>query len=76
MEEGEQMNRQLVSSRDIRAIGYTTESEILEIEFHSGGIYRYASVPEKVYWGLMQADSKGSYFHKEIKERYVTTRIR
>ena len=70
------MNRQLVSSSNIHSVGYEAESQTLEIEFHSGGIYRYANVPEKLYRGLMQASSKGSYFHRNIRERYPTTRIR
>lgn len=70
------MNRQLVSSSNIRSVGYDSESRILEIEFHSGGIYHYANVPEAIYRGLMQASSKGSYFHRNIRDRYSTTRIR
>ena len=76
MEKGDLMDRQLVSSSNIRSVGYETESQTLEIEFHSGGIYQYAIVPETVYRGLMLADSKGSYFHRYIRERYSTTPIR
>lgn len=70
------MNRQLVSSSDIHSVGYEAESQTLEIEFHSGGIYRYANVSEAICRDLMQASSKGSYFHRNIKDRYPTTRIR
>ena len=76
MEQGNLMDRQPVNSSDICSVGYDAESRILEIEFHSGGIYHYAKVPEKLYRGLMQASSKGSYFHRNIRERYPTTRIR
>ncbi len=69
------MNRQQVSSSNIHSIGYEAKSQILEIEFHSGGIYQYAKVPEAVYRDLMQAGSKGSYFHRNIREQYPTTRI-
>ena len=42
------MIRKSVTSSDIRSIGYDDETRILEIEFHSGGIYQYYSVPRAV----------------------------
>jgi hypothetical protein len=48
----------------------------LEIECRSGGIYRYAGVPESVHAGFMRAPSKGSCFHERIRGRYPDTRIR
>ena len=38
------MIRQPVSSSNIRSIGYDSESNTLEIEFHSGGVYQYFGV--------------------------------
>lgn len=67
------MNRQYVSSSDIRSVGY--ENSILEIEFHRGGIYQYSSVPLNVYQELMNAESHGQYFHRYIKNKYHTTKI-
>lgn len=42
----------------------------LEIVFHSGGVYQYFDVPESEYHGLIQAGSKGQYFHTNIKDNY------
>ena len=42
----------------------------LEIAFHSGGTYQYFDVPELEFEGLMQASSKGQYFHANIKDNY------
>ena len=53
------MQRQAVTSSDIRAIGYDEQSLTLEIEFKSGGLYEYANVPEAVYRSLMSASSHG-----------------
>ena len=72
MERGIPMDRQPVSSSNIRSVGYEPETRILEVEFHGGRSYQYSGVPEGVYRGLMLADSKGSYFHKHIRERYPT----
>ena len=70
------MNRQHVSSSNIRSIGYDPESKTLEIEFHSGGIYQYFNAPESIYNALMSASSHGSYFHRHIKDQFQWTKIR
>lgn len=64
------MIRKPVVSSNIHSIGYDNESQVLEIEFHSGGIYQYYSVPRTVYQDLMNAVSHGKYFHAHIKGVY------
>ena len=54
----------------MRSVGYDAESSILEIEFSSGKIYRYADVPQNVYRGLMSSGSKGRYFEEQIDGAY------
>lgn len=70
------MIRQPVSSSNIRSIGYDSKSQTLEIEFHSGSVYRYFDVPESVYNALMSASSHGSFFHRHIRDRFRWTKIR
>ena len=70
------MNRRIVSSSNIRSVGYLSESQILEIEFQNGAIYHYINMPEAVYRGLLLADSKGSYFYKHIRGQYTTRRVK
>lgn len=62
------MNRQSVESSNLASIGYDAENEILEIEFNHGGVYQYFDVPENVYKELMNADSHGQYFDRNIKK--------
>ncbi|MDP2946641.1 MAG: KTSC domain-containing protein [Nanoarchaeota archaeon] len=64
------MQRQLVDSSNIGSIGYDEPNEILEIEFKSGGVYQYWSVPKQVYESFMGAYSKGQFFRDNIKENY------
>lgn len=64
------MERQNVNSSDLKTVGYDTLSQILEIEFHSGGIYQYSGVPESIHSSLMSAASKGRYFHANIEGHY------
>ena len=70
------MNKQSVKSSNINSIGYDLETRTLEIEFHSGGVYQYYNVPENIYRGLMNADSYGSYFHKNIKSNYKYKKLK
>jgi hypothetical protein len=69
------MNRIFVSSSNLRSVGYDKASMTLEIEFNSGGVYQYYSVPETIYNGLMNAPSHGKYFHQHIKDVYRYNRI-
>ena len=64
------MIRKPVVSSNIRSIGYDGANQVLEIEFHSGGVYQYYSVPASVYNALMQAPSHGQYFHRHIRGVY------
>ena len=59
-----------VDSSNLAAVGYDAASAVLRIAFHSGGVYQYAGVPETVYQGLMNASSKGRYFHAHIRNAY------
>ncbi|WP_231184655.1 KTSC domain-containing protein [Haladaptatus sp. DYF46] len=65
-----------VDSTSLTSVGYDPEEEILEIEFHSGGVYRYADVPQSVYQELLSARSHGSYFHENVRGAYDYRRIR
>ena len=64
------MLRQLVKSTVIRAVGYDADRKILEVEFHTGRLYRYLSVPPSVHEELVSAESVGEYFNREIRDRY------
>lgn len=57
-----------VSSSDLSSVGY--EDDTLYIRFNSGATYYYRNVPESVYINLMNAPSKGKYFHAHIKGVY------
>ena len=67
------MEMQRVDSTDIASVGYA--DGILNIRFHSGGLYRYSNVPLAIYQSLISASSKGKYFHANIKGRYGDTKI-
>lgn len=62
------MKRQSVESSNLASVGYDAENEILEVQFKHGGVYQYFDVPENVYEELMNADSHGQYFDRNIKK--------
>lgn len=62
------MTRTSVDSSNLRSVGYDAATSTLEVEFHSGGIYQYYSVPASVYNGLMSASSHGTYFDQHVKK--------
>lgn len=70
------MLRASVVSSNLRSVGYDRAAAILEVEFHNGGIYHYFGVPERIYQGLMDAGSKGSYLATSVKGVYRYQRVR
>ena len=62
-----------VSSSNIESVGH--ENRTLYIRFHSGGLYSYSGVPESVYTALLNASSKGQFFHRNIKNVYSYRKI-
>lgn len=76
------MDREVVVSVSVRAVGYDKDSSTLEIEFCDSSIYQYAEVPEDVVAGFL--DSMGldngktdlKYFSKHIKGHYKQKTVR
>ena len=56
-----------VISSNLAAVGYDANAQQLYIEFNHGGTYVYSGVPEDLYHALMEAPSKGTFFHYNIK---------
>ena len=69
------MLRESVQSSNLRSVGYDELQQIVEIEFHGGGIYQYSNVPSEVHSGLMDASSKGKFFAQFIRDRFHTRRV-
>ena len=70
------MDRISVRSSNIRSIGYEASLLTLEVEFKSGSVYQYMSVPQNEYESLMNAASIGKHLNRNIKGRYRYVEIR
>jgi KTSC domain len=76
------VDREVVVSVSVRAVGYDRDASTLEIEFCDSSVFQYSEVPEEVYKGLM--DSLGlnlektdlQYFSKNINGHYKRKVIR
>ena len=60
-----------VESTLIKEVGYDAATQVLTLTFvDQEGTYEYQKVPESVYKELMAAESKGSFFAKNIKGKF------
>ena len=65
-----EITRQPVQSSVLAAAGYDAKRRRLEIEFHSGAIYRYLEVPQEIFRRLLAAESKGQFFGAAIRGKF------
>lgn len=61
----------VVSSSNVTAFGYDPTSNTLAVSFKGGSMYDYPNVPPEVHQAFADAESKGSYFLKQIRPNYV-----
>jgi len=54
----------------IHAFEYEPRGRRLTIEFLSGRRYAYFDVPPEVYAGMRRARSRGTFFNREIRDRF------
>ena len=47
----------------------------LQLQFRNGAIYLYFAVPRDVFEDLLAAQSKGSYFNRNIRDRFHHQRL-
>ena len=59
-----------IDSRVLKAAAYVAQRRWLYLRFHSGEIYRYFDFPPQQYRDFLDADSKGTYFGKYIRNHF------
>jgi hypothetical protein len=69
------MKRAKLDSTLVRSAGYDRATRTLELEFVSGAIYQYADVPHDDFQSLLEAPSKGRFFHDRIKRTFPCRRV-
>ncbi len=64
-----------VTSSNLKAVGYNECSQELQVEFHNGGSYIYSGVPVEVFNALMESNSVGSYFMRNIRGKFEVRKV-
>ena len=64
-----------VESSNIKEIGYEDKTEMLRVTFKTDKSYEYYGVPQLVWQAFKTAESKGKFFHKNIREKYAGKRV-
>jgi hypothetical protein len=59
-----------VRSSAILVVGYDPATQRMKITFVEGHTYDFCRVPERIFQGLLNAGSKGTYYNLYIKDRY------
>lgn len=62
-------------SSNIAGIGYDAASRELAVRFRSGTLYRYSDVPPEVAAEFKGAESKGSFFSKQIRGSFDSEKV-
>ena len=62
------ISRTTANSSCLLSFGYAPSVQVLEVEFPGGRVYRYFDVSSGIYQGLVEAPSKGRYFHRFIRK--------
>ena len=57
-----------LGSSNIESINYNESEQLLFVEFHSGGVYKYSGVPREVFDAMSNAESVGKAFHNIIRK--------
>lgn len=58
----------ITGSSALSGYRYDPKSKVLEVQFTSGGTYRYNNIMPAVVRSVMRAKSKGKMFHKKVKK--------
>ena len=59
-----------VDSTSIKSVAYDKEEEKLWLRFKSDALYEYRGVQEQTVKELVTAESKGKFFHENIKNKF------
>jgi hypothetical protein len=65
----------MVTSTNIRSIGYDPARKTLEVEFHTGAVHEYDGVPADLADSLVRADSVGRFFNQNVKDAFPSRRV-
>ena len=60
----------------ILAINYDARQEIMELELHSGAVWRFHHVPDILVEDMLQAESKGKFYNAWVRDLFEKEVVR
>ena len=69
------LTRTPVDSSSVASVGYSAETQALEVQFRSGSVYRYFNVPASIYSEFMASPSKGTFFNTSVRMQFGFARV-
>lgn len=69
------MNMIPVRSSNLASVGYDGTTSTMRVRFTSGASYDYTGVPAYLHEGMMQAESVGGYFSRNIRPFHTTSKV-
>jgi len=57
-------------SSNIARFAYEAPSQVLTVEFKTGGTYNYFDIPDVIFEQMTAASSKGQFLAQQIKGRF------
>lgn len=69
------IEKNFVSSSNVEAIGYDSDTQILRIWYLNGSVYDYLNVTPMEFDSLKNAPSVGSYIARSIKGSYSYQKV-
>lgn len=63
-----------ILSTMLASVSYDGFRQLLFLEFRSGSVYCYLGVPPSIHQALLEAPSKGLYFHQHIRGQFPFTK--
>ncbi|ATZ94217.1 MULTISPECIES: KTSC domain-containing protein [Dickeya] len=64
------MQRKRVSSTELFAVGYDSETSTLEVELLNGSLFQYKNVARMIYEELMASNAKARYYARYIRNSF------
>ena len=68
------MNPIAVESTTLTTVAYDADRKLLLLHFQDQSTYQYFEVSVEVYEALLRTSSKGGFFNRVIRGRYVYAR--
>lgn len=69
------MNRHWGEMSAVQSVHFDRATHTLRVAFEDGAVYDFADVPEHVYDDLARSPAPDAFFHENVRDEYIATRV-